>query len=179
MAEYKTKINDSKAEAVGSLVDALSVSDDFFFADYRGMTVEQMSDLRAKLREKNASFRVVKNRFAKIAFVNMEKPEGIADYLKGPTAVTLIEGESGPAAKILFELAKETPLEIKGGLVGQDLFDFNQLEAYSKLPTKNELISKLMATMMAPVQNVVYLLDAVPTKLVRTLQAVADQKAQG
>ena len=176
MAEYKTKINDSKSESVNSLVDVFKTSDDYFFADYRGMTVEQMSDLRSKLREKNGSFRVVKNRFAKIAFENMKKPGEVADYLKGPTAVTLVDGESGPAAKILFDLAKVTPMEIKGGLVGKDIFDFAQLEAYSNLPTKSELISKLMATMMAPVQNIVYLLDAVPTKLVRTLQAVADSK---
>ncbi len=179
MTDYKTKLNSDKTTAVATLQDAFSESSDFFFADYRGMTVEQLTDLRNKLREKNASFRVVKNRFAKVAFNNLEKPQEILDLLKGPTAITLIDGESGPAAKVLFEMAKEMPLEIKGGLVGSDIFDAKQLEAYSKLPTKDELIAKLMGTMKAPVQNVVYVLNAVPTKLVRTLQAVADQKAQG
>lgn len=178
MSDYKTKLNSDKTEAVSTLQSEFATSTDFFFADYRGMTVEQFSALRDKLREKNANFRVVKNRFAKIAFDNLEKPGEVADLLKGPTAVTLVEGESGPAAKVLFELAKEMPLDIKGGLVGADVFDDKQLEAYSKLPTKDELISKLMATMKAPVQNVVYVLNAVPTKLVRTLQAVADQKSE-
>lgn len=176
MAEYKTKLNSDKTEAVNMLQDAFSKNDDFFFADYRGMTVEQMKELRTGLSEKNASFRVVKNRFAKIAFNNLEKPAEVADLLKGPTAVTLVQGDSGAAAKVLFTLAKDMPLEIKGGLVGKDLFGTNELEAYSKLPTKPELISKLMATMNAPLQNVVYVLNAVPTKLVRTLLAVADQK---
>lgn len=179
MSEYLAKINSDKTEAVASLQDSFASSNDFFFADYRGMTVEQLTELRSKLREQNASFRVVKNRFAKIAFNNLQKPEGVADLLTGPTAVTAVEGESGVVAKILFELAKEMPLEVKGGLIGSDIFDKAQVEAYSKLPTKAELLSSLMGTMRAPVQNLVYLLDAIPTKLVRTLQAVADQKAKG
>lgn len=179
MSDYVTRINSDKTDAVAALQESFSASSDFFFADYRGMTVEQITELRAKLRENNATFKVVKNRFAKIAFANMQKPEGVASLLKGPTAVAAVNGESGPAAKILFELAKDMPLSIKGGLVGTDLFDQGQLEAYSKLPTKMELLSSLMGTMRAPVQNMVYVLNAVPTKLVRTLQAVADKKAQG
>lgn len=179
MSEYVTRVNSDKTDAVSALQQSFSNGTDFFFADYRGMSVEQMTELRAKLRENNATFRVVKNRFAKIAFSNMEKPDGVASLLKGPTAVTSVVGESGPAAKVLFELAKDMSLSVKGGLVGGDLFDQAQLEAYSKLPTKMELISSLMGTMRAPVQNVVYVLNAVPTKLVRTLQAIADKKAQG
>lgn len=178
MSDYQTKVNINKAEAVAVLQASLALSSDFFFADYRGMTVEQMTALRIRLQEYKASFRVVKNRYAKIAFGNLNKPESVNGLLTGPTAVTAVEGESSPVAKILFEMAKEMPLEIKGGLVGSDLFDAQQLEAYSKLPTRDELLASLMGTMRAPVQNMVYVLNAVPTKLVRTLQAVADKKAQ-
>lgn len=164
MSDYSTKLNSGKTEAVSSLQEAFSTSEDFFFADYRGMTVEQMTALRDKLREQNASFRVVKNRFAKIAFENLDKPNGIADFLKGPTAVTLIDGASGAAAKVLFQMAKEMPLDVKGGLVGADLYDAAQLEVYSKLPTKDEIIAMLMGTMKAPVQSVVYLLQAIVDK---------------
>lgn len=177
MSDYQTKVNINKAEAVAVLQASLALSSDFFFADYRGMTVEQMRALRVRLQEHKASFRVVKNRYAKIALSNLKKPEAVSDLLSGPTAITAVEGESSPVAKILFEMAKEMPLEIKGGLIGSDLFNASQVEAYSKLPTRDELLSSLMGTMKAPVQSMVYLLNAVPTKLVRTLQAVADQKA--
>jgi large subunit ribosomal protein L10 len=76
------------------------------------------------------------------------------------------------------EYAKIAPIEIKGGLVDGQLFDLDQVEAFSKLPTRIELISKLMGTMQAPVQNFVAILNEVPTKFVRTLKAVADQKSE-
>lgn len=69
-------------------------------------------------------------------------------------------------------------IQIKGGIIDGNVFDSKQLEDYSKLPTKAELIAKLMGTMKAPVQNVVYVLNAVPEKLVRTLQALADKKKE-
>ncbi len=164
MSEYITRVNSDKTSAVSSLQDAFTNSTDFFFADYRGMTVEQITALRDELRKKNASFRVVKNRFAKIAFKNLEKPEGVADYLVGPTAVTIVEGESSATAKVLYELAKEMPLDIKGGLVGEELYDAAKLEAYSKLPTKDEIIAMFMGTLKAPVQQVAYLLQAIKEK---------------
>ncbi len=175
MSDYVTKIQDYKKEAVSSLKEEFSGVSDFFFSDYRGLTVEQITELRSKLREHNATFRVVKNRFAKIVLDDLEQPK-VDDLLKGPTAVCFTKEESGPAVKVLFEMAKDMPLEVKGGIVAGDIYDKAQVEAYSKLPTKSELIATLMRTMQAPIQNVVYVLDAVPTKLVRTLQAVADQK---
>lgn len=168
MSDYSTKINSDKTEAVSSLQEAFSRSTDFFFADYRGMTVEQMTALRDELRKKKASFRVVKNRYAKIAFEQLKKPEAVAAYLVGPTAITIVEGEPGATAKVLYELAKEMPLDIKGGLVGDEIYDSKQLEAFSKLPTKDEIIAMFMAALKAPVQSLAYL-----------LQAIADKKAEG
>jgi large subunit ribosomal protein L10 len=117
----------------------------------------------------------VKNRFAKIALKDLERPL-VDEYLTGPTALALPTGESGAVAKVLVEFAKNAPMSIKGGIVDGNVFNASQMEEFSKLPTKDELIAKLMGTMRAPVQNVVYVLNAVPTKLVRTLQAVADAK---
>jgi len=176
MAEYETKLQDGKLNAVKALVDEFKDVKDFIFTDYRGLTVVQITDLREKLREYETVYKVVKNRFAKIALKQLDKPE-VGDYLVGPTAVALPTGESaGPVAKILIEFAKNAPLELKGGILDGNLFSAEQVIAFSKLPGKLELISQLMATMKAPLQNVVYLLNAVPTKLVRTLQAVADSK---
>ncbi len=175
MAEYQVKIQQTKVVAIDALKDEFKDVKDFIFTDFRGLTVEQITDLRNKLREQDATYRVVKNRFAKIALKDLERP--VADeYLTGPTAVALPNGESGPVAKILVEFSKNAPVTIKGGILDNNLFNAQQVVAFSRLPTRNELLASLMSTMRAPVQNIVYLLNAVPTKLVRTLQAVADKK---
>lgn len=178
MSDYVTRINDEKKGAVNSLKELLQESSDFIFTNYRGLTVSQITELRDKLREEDASFRVVKNRFAKIALKDMEQPQ-VDDFLTGPTAIALPKKEAGPVAKILVEFGKENPVEIKGGIINSRVFTEKEVEEFSKLPTRDELIAKLMGTMNAPIQNFVYTLNAVPQKLVRVLQAVADQKKAG
>ncbi len=175
MSEYKTKINQSKRDLVASLVEMFGQADDYLFADFRGLTVDQIADLRRRLRETEAEFRVIKNNYAKLAFAEMGKPD-VSDYLVGPTAVALAKGDSGAVAKALFEFAKDTSVEVKGALIGETVFSKEETEAYSKLPGKEALLASLMGTMNAPVQNLVYVLNGVTTKLVRTLQAVADAK---
>ena len=174
MAE-EIKVQQYKVDAVNALKDEFADVKDFIFTDYRGLSVEQITELRNKLREKNATYKVVKNRFAKLALEQMEMP-AVGDNLVGPTAVAYTTDETGPVAKILFELAKEMPVEVKGGLVDGNVFDSAEVEAFSKLPTRLELIAKLMGTMNAPIQTFVSTLNAVPETFVRTLQAVADSK---
>ncbi|MBI9101250.1 MAG: 50S ribosomal protein L10 [Spirochaetales bacterium] len=176
MSEEK-KIQQHKLDSVSSLKAEFAEINDFIFTDYRGLTVEQITELRGQLREKNAVLKVVKNRFAKIALQELEMPEA-GDNLVGPTAVAYTTDESGPVAKILFEYSKISPVEVKGGIIAGDVFDSSQLEAYSKLPTRLELIAKLMGTMNAPVQKLVSTMNAVPETFVRTLQAVADSKSE-
>lgn len=103
----------------------------------------------------------------------------VDDQLTGPTAVALALGDSGPVAKTLLDFSDDASLDVKGGIVDGNVFDENQVKAYSKLPTKDQLIGQLMSVMKAPVQNLVYVINGVPQKLVRTLKAVADQKEQG
>ena len=176
MSDYQLNLQDYKVKAVESLKEEFSQVKDFIFTDYRGLTVAQITELRNKLRQQNATLKVVKNRFAKIALKELEK-ESTGDCLIGPTAIALAKDESGPVAKSLFEFAKNAPIEVKGGIIDGRLFSVAEVEAFSNLPTKPELLAKLMATMKAPIQNFVYILNAVPQKLVRTLQAVADKKA--
>ncbi|MCF7934384.1 MAG: 50S ribosomal protein L10 [Spirochaetia bacterium] len=175
MADYQIKVQQSKVDAIEALKSEFEQVSDYIFTDYRGLTVEQITDLRAKLREHDASYKVVKNRFAKIALQNLDRP-AVDEYLKGPTAMVLPTGESGPVAKILVEFAKTSVVTIKGGILNNNVFNAQQVEDFSRLPTRNELLASLMGTMRAPVQNIVYVLNAVPTKLVRTLQAVAEAK---
>lgn len=174
MAEYITKVQPAKKEAVAEIKKKFETVNDFIVTDYRGLTVEQITQLRVKLREFDTRYVVVKNRYAKIAF----KSIGIEldSYLVGPTAIAMIKGESGAVAKAIFDMGNEASVSVKGGYVGGNIFDKSQIEAFSKLPTRIELISMLMSTIKAPVQNLVYVLNAPVQKLARTLQAVADQK---
>lgn len=174
MADYQVNIQSSKTEAIESLKEEFKGVKDFIFTDYRGLTVSQITELRNILRKENAAYKVVKNRFAKIALKELDR-EAADELLTGPTAIALAMDESGPVAKALYDFSKNAPVAVKGAVIGEKLFSAEEVEAFSKLLTKPQLLAKLMGTMKAPVQNVVYVLNAVPQKLVRTLQAVADK----
>lgn len=174
----EVKVQKYKADAVAELKAGFEKTRGFIFADYRGLTVAQITQLRSTLREAGAEFHVVKNNFAKIAFSRLDHDE-VAPYFVGPTAIAYCGDEIGPAAKALIKLAKEMPVELKGGLMDGEAYDPQGVEALSKLPSKAELIQMLMGTMKAPLNNVVYVLSGITTKLVRTLDAVREKKAQG
>jgi large subunit ribosomal protein L10 len=177
MAIKASKIQPAKTEAIEAIKDKFSEMKDFIFTDYRGLTVEQITNLRKELRKKGAEYKVVKNNFARLAFEELKLPD-VASYLAGPTAIALTKDDSGEVAKILIDFAKETSVKVKGGLVDNIVFDKAQLEAFSKLPGKKDLIAMLMSTMNAPAQNLVYALNGIPTKLVRVLKAIEEKKAQ-
>jgi len=174
MAELK--VQQYKIDAVAELKDGFEKTRSFIFADYRGLTVDQITELRRSLRDAGADFHVVKNNYAKIAFKQMDH-EDVAPYLVGPTAIAYCGDEAGPVAKAMLKLAKDMPVELKGGLLDGEVYDAKAVEAFSKLPTKLELIQMLMSTMNAPAQNMVFVLNGLTTKLVRTLDAVREKKA--
>ncbi|MGE4454683.1 MAG: 50S ribosomal protein L10 [Sphaerochaeta sp.] len=151
--DYKTRITPAKEEAVKALKDEFSQYNGYIFTDYRGMTVEQITKLRRTLMEKDAAFRVVKNRFAKIALTDLDRTSD--EQLVGPTAIALVKGdEANTVAKDLFAIKKEgASIEVKGALLDGEFFSAEQIEALSKLPTRLELIASLMGTMKAPVQK--------------------------
>lgn len=166
MADSEKNIKQYKIDAVAELTNEFSNDKDLFFADFRGVTVGQVTQLRRELAGLNSSLKVVKNRYAKIALKNLEAPN-VDEYLKGPTAVAAVDGESGPVAKLLLKYARQMPLKIKGGIVGNDVFDLEQVTAFSKLPTRMELIAQVMGTMNAPVAT-----------FARTLQAIVDSRTE-
>ena len=155
-----------KTQAIEETKKVFSEYSDFIFTEYRGLTVEQITALRNKLREHEAPLKVVKNNFAKVAFEEL-KIENVADYLSGPTAVVMAKEDSNEAAKVLFDFAKDNEaLIIKGGYIGNEIYDKAKIEAYSKVPGKKQLIAMLMSTINGPVQ-----------KLAATLQAYVDKKS--
>ena len=145
-------------------------------ADYRGLTVNQMTQLRADARKAGVYLRVVRNTLTRRAF---EKTEFscLSDLLVGPLFVALSLDSPGDAARLLKGYVKTyDKLEIKALSVGGKVYGVEQLDAVASLPTKDEAIAKLMFVMKAPVEKFVRTLAAPHTKLVRTVVAIKDTK---
>lgn len=173
----ETKIQQHKIDAVAELKEGFEGFRSFLFTDYRGLNVEQITELRRSLREVGAEFHVVKNNYAKIAFRQMDH-EDAAPFMVGPTAIAYCGDEAGPPAKAILALSREMPLELKGGLLDGEIRSAADVEAFSKLPGRLELIQMLMGTMQAPVRGAAAALNAVVSKLVRTLDAVRESKSK-
>lgn len=169
MAIRAKQLQPAKLKAVAEAKTIFESYDSYIFADYRGLTVEQISKLRTQLREKNAVLKVVKNNFARVAFGKMEI-DGLGEYLTGPTAIALGTEDFNEVAKILFDFAKDAPsLQVKGAYVDKELYDFAKIEAFSKLPGRMQLLAMIASTINAPAQ-----------KLAATLQAYVDKlQAEG
>ncbi len=163
--EYQVRVNDEKKACVESLKKEFSQYKGYIFTDYRGLTVEQITQLRHKLRPLDSAFKVVKNNYARIAMRDIT--DVLDDQFVGPTAIAYVKGDNGnEVAKVLFAAAKDTQkLNVKSGYLENEIYDSSKLEALSKLPTKLELISSLMGTMKAPVQKLAATLLAYHDKL--------------
>lgn len=161
--------NRQKTEAIESIKNDVKASSAFIFTEYRGLKVEQITELRKKLRENACTYKVVRNNFARIAFEDADIKD-VDSWLTGPTALAMISEDANLAAKTLFEYAKDAPaLVIKGAVVDGEIYDAKQIEAFSKLPGKKDLIAMFMSTV-----------NATTSKFVRTLQAIVDKGgAQG
>jgi len=177
MAIIAKKVQDSKTKAINELKETLSKANDFVFTEYRGLTVEQITNLRKQLRAKDVKYKVIKNNFAQIVFSQLSKQD-VSPYLVGPTAVAITPRDPNEVAKIFFDFLKEAPaLKVKGALISDTVYNAAQTEAFSKLPGRLELISMLMSVMNGPARNLAAALNDVPARLVRTVKAIADQKA--
>jgi len=175
MAETVKKVQQYKTDAVTKLKEHLAKAPDLIFSDFRGLTFPQMIELRNKLGEQGTSYRVVRNAFAKIAMKESGLPDASA-MLEGPTALAFLGKDPSPAAKVMVEFTRAAPLTIKGGVVSGKLFTAKEIEALSRLPGRLQLLASLMGTMNQPLMNLMYVMNGVSSKLVRTLAAVADKK---
>jgi len=146
-------------------------------ADYRGLTVAEMTELRKRAREKNISMRVVRNTLAKRALKDTEF-ECLLDTLLGPVILVFAKDEPGAAARLVHDFIKEKheKLEVKALAIGPDFYTADQLSVIAKLPSKDEAIALLMATIKAPITKLVRTLVEPHSKLVRTFAALRDKK---
>ncbi len=169
----------AKQEKIHGLEHELDAIQGAIVTDYRGLSVEQITLLRRRLRPVGAHYAVVKNTLLKIAM----KEKGLPDLglmLEGPTAVLFSEGDPVEAAKILAayikELRKELP-QIKGGFLGQRVMNTTDVANLATLPPREQILANLLGTMQTPISNVVFTIGAVMQNLVGTLEAYHASKA--
>ncbi|MDG2353241.1 MAG: 50S ribosomal protein L10 [Gammaproteobacteria bacterium] len=145
-------------------------------AEYRGLTVEQMTSLRSSAMDANVSLRVVKNTLAKIALTKTEC-ECVLPVLSGPVILGFSQEDPGAVARVFKDFVKDNEdLVVKGLGVSGEFVEADQLKRIADLPTKDQAISLVMALMLAPVEKLVRTLNEVPTKVTRVVAAVRDQK---
>jgi large subunit ribosomal protein L10 len=160
------------AEVSAVAATALSV----VAAEYRGLTVSQMTDLRLKARTAGVYVRVVKNTLARKAMAGTSF-ECMSEVLKGPLVLAFSKDDPGAAARVVKAFAKDNDKLVTTALsVGGQLFKASALDRVASLPTREQALAQLLGVMKAPIQKLAATLAAAPSKLVRTLAAVRDQK---
>lgn len=136
-------------EISASIKDAQSV----VLVDYRGLTVEQDTNLRKQLREAGVTYKVYKNTMMNFAFKGTDF-ESLASYLEGPSAIAISTTDATAPARVLCKFAKEaSKLEIKGGVVEGTVYDAAGIAEIAKVPSREELLSRLLGSMQSPVAN--------------------------
>ena len=167
---------EDKQQIVSEVNQAASSALSAVLADYRGVTVEDMTALRKNARANKVYLRVVRNTLLKRAVADTEF-ECIQGVLVGPTILAFSQEDPGAAARVLKDFAKENDdFEIKALSVGGQLMDASQIDVLAKLPTLDQARSMLMSVMLAPVTKLARTMNEVPSKATRAVAAVRDQK---
>ena len=167
---------EDKQQIVSEVNQAASSALSAVLADYRGVTVEDMTALRKNARENKVYLRVVRNTLLKRAVADTEF-ECIQEVLVGPTILAFSQEDPGAAARVLKDFSKENEhFEIKALSVGGQLMDASQIDVLAKLPTLDQARSMLMSVMLAPVTKLARTMNEVPSKVTRAVAAVRDQK---
>ena len=174
MGEKTKKIQPYKIEAVNKIKKMIQSSENLIFTDFRGLNIAQITELRGQLSESNSELRVIKNNYAKLAISELGLPAA-DDFLIDPTALALVKENYSQAAMVLVKFARNSTLKIKGGLIDGSIFSAEQMAELASLPGKDQLIAMLMSAANGPLTNLMYALQGVPLKLVRTLKAVAEK----
>ena len=159
------EVNEVAASALSAVV-----------ADYRGLTVAEMTEMRVKARESGVYLRVVRNTLAKRAVEGTEYA-CLDETLVGPSLLAFSTEDPGSAARLLKDYAKEhDALEVKALSIGGELIAADQIDRVAMLPTLDEARALLMSVMIAPVTKLARTINEVPGKLVRTVAAIKEQK---
>ncbi|HKF81888.1 MAG TPA: 50S ribosomal protein L10 [Solirubrobacterales bacterium] len=166
---------EEKSAAIQEIAAEIEGSEAIFAVDYRGISVSQAAELRAKLREADASFRVVKNRLTKIA-ADQAGEERLAELLSGPTALTFVRGDTAQAAKAITTFNKEHDvLTYRGGFMGATGLDDVAFKSIAKLPGRDVLNGQLAGVVASPLTGLVRGLGSMIQGLALQLGQIAEQ----
>jgi len=169
---------DDKKRIVSEVNEAAKGAISAVLADYRGVTVSELTELRKTARENGVYLRVVRNTLLKMAVQSTEF-ECIQEALVGPTILALSKEDPGAAARVLKDFAKGNDnFEIKALSIGGKLLGADQVDALAKLPTYDQAVSMLMSVMLAPVTKITRTLNEIPSRVTRVVAAVRDQKKE-
>ena len=147
-------------------------------ADFRGMTVTELTEMRKRAREQGVRLQVIRNTLAKRAFEDTSYA-CLEESLTGPTMLGFSVEDPGAGARLFRDFIRaDAALEVKALSINGELYSAEDLGKIASLPTKEEALAKLLSVMKAPIAKLTQTLNAVPTKLVRTVAAIKDQKAQ-
>ena len=167
---------DQKTELLASYQEGLAEATHAFLLDYKGISVPQVTELRAKVREHGGSYLVVKNTLA-LRAIEGKALDGLKDRFDGPTAVVFSDGDPVPLAKALTEFAKNAPvLQFKGAMVERRPVAAEQIKEIAELPSRQELIARLVFMLQSPIARLVRGLGAIPQRFVGVLDQVAKGK---
>jgi large subunit ribosomal protein L10 len=170
---------DQKAVAIAEIASHIDESEAIFAVDYRGITVSQVAELRTKLREVDATFKVVKNSLTERA-ADEADAKALKDFLAGPTALTFVRGDIAVAAKAIADYGRATQLlPFKGGLMDGAALDGDQIRALSRLPSREVLYGQLVGVVASPVTGLVRTLAALLGGLAVALGQVREKKESG
>jgi large subunit ribosomal protein L10 len=170
---------DQKAAAIAEIAAHIDESQAVFAVDYKGISVPQAAELRAKLRESDATFKVVKNSLTERA-ADQAGAVTLKELLQGPTALTFVRGDIATAAKALADYGRATQLlPFKGGLMDGAPLDSDQIRSLSRLPSREALYGQLVGVVAAPVSGLVRTLGALVGGLAVALEQVREKKESG
>jgi large subunit ribosomal protein L10 len=170
---------EQKAAAVADIAESIKEAEAVFAIDYRGISVPQAAELRTRLRDVDATFRVVKNSLTERA-VDEVGADTLKVLLEGPTALTFVRGDAALAAKALQTFRRETDrLEFKGGLLGTEALDSEQILALARLPARDVLYGQLVGVVASPISGLVRTLNALISGLALQLGQIAEKKQSG
>jgi len=169
---------EDKKQIVSEVNQAANSALSAVLADYHGVTVSDMTELRKIARANKVYLRVVRNTLLKRAVADTEF-DCIKEVLVGPTILAFSLEDPGAAARVLKDFAKDHPkFEIKALSIGGKLLDASEIDVLAKLPTYDQAISILMSVMLAPVTKLARTFNEVPSKVTRAVAAVRDQKKE-
>ncbi|MEW6183115.1 MAG: 50S ribosomal protein L10 [Bacillota bacterium] len=167
-----------KEEMVEELTGMLKTAKTVFIADYKGITVARVSDLRNRLRAVNSTIRVAKNTLVKIAAKNAGI-EGMDQFLEGPVALAVVYGEPAVSAKILSGFIREFKiLEIKGGILEGKVLSGDDVKTLAELPPYEVLVAKVVGGLKSPLYGLVNVMNGPLRNLVYVLEAVREKQAK-